>query len=174
VAIFKKRQNLKYLTTLFLLLLKSISSFGQSFDTIKVLNTQANVHEYFICIKDHDKNGQRIPRNLEDSLNNCSITNIYYTNYENIYYQKTYNLFGQLREEGFGKKKWNDRKFLGLKFKSNSFTIIKDGQWKFYDNHGYKRADCCYRDGQLCSGCLWQNYDIKGNKIEASPVFIDH
>ncbi len=166
---------MKYLTTFFLLLFATLSSVCQSFDTIKVSNQQASVDVDIIYVDCQNKNELRTrTRNLEDSLNNCSITRTYYTDHDNIYYQKTYNLFGQLREEGYCKEKCNDRKFLGFKLKSNTLIIIKDGQWKFYDNNGYKRADCCYKDGQLCSGCLWQNYDINGNKIDKSPVFIDH
>jgi len=102
--------------------------YGQTFDSIKVSDSLSG-EIYINCKTNHeriklDERGQQI-YSKEDSLNNCTLTKTYKTNHKDIYYIKEFNLFGQLQDEGFAKAVWRNRKFLGIKLKPKTFSLVK-------------------------------------------------
>ncbi len=106
----------------------------------------------------------------KDSLSNCLISKTFKTDHVDIYYVKEFDLRGKLREEGYAKNNWVTRNFLGIKLKPKLQTVQKDGAWKFYDALGNKISDCCYKDGKICDGCLWSEYDEQGYKIKEYKI----
>lgn len=161
-------RQLRIISSIYLGLV-AVITFGQTTDTIKVLDKLSG-DIFIICKNERERIGRQ--QTKDDSLNNCTLTKTYQTDHKDIYYLKVYNLYGQLREEGFAKAVWRDRKILGIKLKPKNFSLVNDGQWKFYDNNGYKTSDCCYYNDKICSGCVWTTYDDKGNKTQ--EIIIDH
>jgi len=105
-----------------------------------------------------------------DSVTNCIISKTYRTDHIGLFYIKEFDMNGKLRDEGYAKTVWKQRNFAGIHLKPKNRAVQKDGDWKFFDENGYKISDCCYKEGKLCDGCNWTEYDDKGKIIKEYKI----
>jgi hypothetical protein len=160
---------LKYLIATFILAFSFYISIAQSIpDSVKVEDeVPGGLHMY--C-KDLKKMTRTNTYTRVDSLSNCIISKTFKTDHIDLYYIKEFDLNGKIRDEGYAKGVWIPRWFLGIRLQSKVHAIQKDGAWRFYDDLGYKISDCCYKNGKICNGCIWVEYDKQGYELKEYKI----
>jgi len=152
---------------LFVLIFYSEFSFGQKsrdidHDSVRVEELIPG-ETHMICQSGSKKKNHPALSGL-DSMKYCYVSKTFKTDHIDVYYIKEYDFKGKLRQQGYAKKFWVDRKMLGIKFKPVSRKIEKEGAWEFFDEKGFKISDCCYKKGIICNGCVWTEFDDQGYK----------
>jgi hypothetical protein len=90
---------------------------------------------------------------------------VYKTDSNRLLFIKEYNFDKILVAEGFAR-----RHFTIIRPFDPKTKFVRHGNWVYYDDKGRVISECGYSEGRVWSGCVYYNYDEKGNIISRTYI----